>query len=417
MKKILLIGLKDLRLAFRDRAALIFMLLAPFLLTLGLGFVTGAFSGSGTSVVKDIPVALVNLDNAQLGNALVDVFTSKELSELLKPQTLSSAAEARSLVDDDKTAAAVIIPAGFTASIIPPAGSAAPAAAVQVELYTNPTRSTGAGVVQTILEGFLSQVEVGRVGGQVAVTQLLSSGRVAPQDAARIGAEVGSRQANLARESTAIQLKSATNSGRSADFNILAYMAPGMALFFLMFTVSNGGRSLLTERNQGTLPRLLVSPTTITQVLGGKVVGIFLTGVVQMLILIIASALLFQLDWGNPLGLLVLVMAAVVGAVGWGMLITALSKTPGQASSLGTAVMLVFGVLGGSFFDLSIMPEWYRWIARLTPNAWGIEGFSTLGLGGGLQDIWSIILALLVMGAGLFALSAFIIRRRNLVQV
>lgn len=417
MKKILLIGLKDLRLAFRDRAALIFMLLAPFLLTLGLGFVTGAFSGGGTSVVKDIPVVLVNLDNAQLGNTLVDVFTSKDLAELLKPQTVSGTAEARKLVDDDKIAAAVIIPAGFTASIIPTAGSTAPAAAVQVELYTNPTRSTSAGVVQTILEGFLSQVEVGRVGGQVAVTQLLSSGRVAPQDAARIGAEVGSRLAGLSSESTAIQLKSTSNSGRSANFNALAYMAPGMALFFLMFTVSNGGRSLLMERNQGTLPRLLISPTTITQVLGGKVVGIFLTGVMQMLILIIASAVLFRLDWGNLLGLLVLVMAAVAGATGWGMLITALSKTPGQAGSLGTALMLVFGVLGGSFFDLSIMPEWYRWIARLTPNAWGIEGFSTLGLGGGLQDIWSIILALLVMGAGLFTLSAFIIRRRNLVQV
>jgi len=200
------------------------------------------------------------------------------------------------------------------------------------------------------------------------------------------------------------------------DFNILAYMAPGMALFFLMFTVSNGGRSLLVERSQGTLPRLLISPTTLPQVLGGKVLGTYLTGVVQMLILIIASALLFQLDWGNPLGLLALVLAAVVGAVGWGMLITALSKTPGQAGALGSAIMLVFGVLGGSFFDLSAMPQWYQWIAKLTPNAWGIEGFSTLALGGGLKDILSIILALLVMGAVLFTLSAVIIRRRGFSQ-
>ena len=43
MKKIFLIGWKDVNLAFRDRAALMLMLLAPFLLTLGLGFVTGAF--------------------------------------------------------------------------------------------------------------------------------------------------------------------------------------------------------------------------------------------------------------------------------------------------------------------------------------------------------------------------------------
>ena len=82
---------------------------------------------------------------------------------------------------------------------------------------------------------------------------------------------------------------------------------------FLMYTVSNGGRTLLAERNQGTLPRLLVSPTTTMQVLGGKMFGIFLTGVAQMLILIVASTLLFQLEWGDPLGVLVLVLAAVVG--------------------------------------------------------------------------------------------------------
>jgi hypothetical protein len=57
---------------FRDRAALTFMLLAPFLLTIGMGFVTGRFSG-GSSGLSDIPVIIVNLDNEQLGNALADL--------------------------------------------------------------------------------------------------------------------------------------------------------------------------------------------------------------------------------------------------------------------------------------------------------------------------------------------------------
>ena len=65
-EKTFLIGIKDLKLMFRDRAALMFMLLAPFLLTLGMGFVTGRFSGS-SSGLSDIPVIIVNLDNEQLG--------------------------------------------------------------------------------------------------------------------------------------------------------------------------------------------------------------------------------------------------------------------------------------------------------------------------------------------------------------
>ncbi len=87
MLKTLLIGIKDLKLVFRDRAALVFMLLAPFLLTIGMGFVTGRFSGS-SSGLSDIPVVIVNLDQEQLGNALADVFSSEELADLMEPSRL-----------------------------------------------------------------------------------------------------------------------------------------------------------------------------------------------------------------------------------------------------------------------------------------------------------------------------------------
>jgi len=69
MRKLLIIGFKDLKLMFRDRAALTFTLLAPFLLTIGMGFVTGRFSGGSTGL-SDIPVVIVNLDKKDLGNAL-----------------------------------------------------------------------------------------------------------------------------------------------------------------------------------------------------------------------------------------------------------------------------------------------------------------------------------------------------------
>ena len=90
MKKLFLIGLKDLKLMFRDRAALVFMLLAPFLLTIGMGFVTGRFSGS-SSGLSDIPIVIVNLDNQHLGDALADVFSSQELADLMEPSASTDA--------------------------------------------------------------------------------------------------------------------------------------------------------------------------------------------------------------------------------------------------------------------------------------------------------------------------------------
>jgi ABC-2 type transport system permease protein len=417
MKKVLLIGWKDVTLAFRDRAALILMLAAPFLLTVGLGFVTGRFSGTGDSGVSDIAVVVVNQDGGQIGNALVDLLQSPDLDTLLAPSVVDDPALARQQVDDDKAAAAVIIPAGFTASIIPTGRGdvSSPSALVQLEIYANPTRPTTAGIVRTIVEQFLSEVEVSRAGAQVVVTQLLSQGLIQPQDAAQVGAAVGARQAQAAQGSSPIALKSTTGDV-SASFDPLAYMAPGMALMFLMFTAANGGRTLLSERAQGTLPRLLVSPTSSAQVLGGKVLGIYLTGVAQMLILIGASTLLFSLRWGDPLGVVALVLAAVAGAVGWGMLITALAKTPGQINAIGSAIMLIFGILGGSFLNTDYMPKWFNARAKITPNAWGLDGFTILGLGGGLGDLSGPIAALLAMGALLFAVAVVLMNRRGIAQ-
>ncbi|MBI4731481.1 MAG: ABC transporter permease [Chloroflexi bacterium] len=413
MRKLLLIGLKDLKLVFRDKAALIFMLLAPFLLTLGLGFVTGQFGSSGGGIAN-IPVVLVDQDGGQLGTALVELFQSEDLSDLVTATVLDDPDAARQQVNDDLVAAAVIIPDGFTESIIPAEGQMEPGETVQLVIYGNPTRPTSVGVVKTILEEFVARLEVGRVGGTVAITQLLTSGLVPPEQAQAIAVEMGQHQAESLAESNAITLTTNVASEAATDFNPLAYIAPGMALMFLMYTVSNGGRTLLVERNQGTLPRLLVSPTNSAQVLGGKIFGIYLTGVVQMLILIIASTLFFQLQWGDPLAVLALVLAAVFGACGWGMLITSLAKRPSQIAAIGSAIMLTFGILGGSFFSLSFAPGWIKWVSRITPNAWGLDGFNILALGGGLNLILEPIAGLLVMGVVLFAVSLVLFNRRGM---
>jgi ABC-2 type transport system permease protein len=415
MKKLILIGLKDVRLAFRDRAALILMLLAPFLLTLGLGVVTGRFSGSSSTGISHIPVVLVNQDGKSLGNSLVTVFQSNDLNGLVDPTLSTDPSAAYKQVDNNQAVAVIVIPAGFTDSIIPSSGQAA-GKVVQIELYSNPTAPTSVGVVKTILDQFISQVEVGRVGGQVTVTQLVSSGRIPLQNAQNVGLALGIRQASLSSQSTSIILNNETPSGEAVKFDVLALLAPGMALMFLMYTVSYGGRSLLNERNQGTLPRLLVSPTTTVQVLGGKSFGIFLTGAAQMYILIEGTTILFKLQWGDPLAVTALMLAAVFGAVGWGMLLTAIAKTPGQVSAIGSAMMLTFGILGGSFINMDNMPVWFQYITKITPNSWGMDGFNTLALGGGLHDILTPILALLAMGLLLFAIAVILFRRRGLTE-
>jgi ABC-2 type transport system permease protein len=418
MKKLFLIGLKDLKLMFRDRAALTFMLLAPFLLTIGLGFVTGRFSGNSNGL-SDIPVVIVNLDNDQLGDALADVFSSQDLADLMEPTASSDPDAARRLIDEDKAAAAVIIPEGFTRSIIPAQGTVLDENYVQpdpvkIEVYANPTRPTSAGVVKAVVDEFISRVDEGRTSGMTSMAQLMQSGLIDPQN---VQSEAQALFENVDQtQAAAITLKTDKEGAQATEFDMLAYFAPGMALMFLMYTVSHGGRSILVERSQGTLPRLLTSPTSIAQFIGGKVLGVFFMGIAQVGILILASAVFFGVKWGDPLGTFVLIVAAVFAATGWGVMITAFARTPAQVGTLGSSVMLIFGILGGSFISLDQLPPFVQSLSRITPNAWGLDGFTTLALGGTLKNLGEPIMGLLVMGTVLFGIAVVLFRRNGIMQ-
>ncbi len=411
LRKFFLIALKDLRLILRDPTGLVFMLLAPFVLTLGMGALTGRFSGSPQLGISQIPVVIVNQDSGELGQVLVDVFTSEELKELILVNLRSDPSEARALVDRDETAAAIIVPDGFSASIF---STESAAQVVPVEFYENPTSPTSTGIARSILESFLNEVELGRVSSKLIVSQLLASGAIQPEQAAAVGAEVSQEVVTNTSGSASIRLVSGTAESSIIKFDVLAYMAPGMAMLFLMFTVTLGGRSLLVESRTGTLARMLISPTNAGFILGGKGFGIFLTAVTQLAIVIGGTSLLFRLQWGDGLGVALLILAAAFGASGWGILMAAVLKTPDQVGITGSAIALLFGILGGSFFDISMLPGWVRSLSMLTPNSWANEGFRILSMGGRLGAIQNHLTVLVVMGAALYGVGTVMLSRRGL---
>lgn len=420
MKKLLIIALKDLKLIFRDPTALVLMLLAPFLLSIGMGALTGRFTGGGTSGISDIPVVIVNQDQGILGEILVEIFASSDLEELLSPVIEEDFTAARSTVDSDQSAAAILIPPGFSDSIFSNSimGSTPDAMideAFAIAIYANPTRPTSVNIVRSIVDQFVTQVEIGRVSAAVIVTQLQQNGIISPDEAPEIGAEIGWGMAQGFGTSASIHVKTDQAEEEALGFDILAVMAPGMATLFLMFTVSYGARSFLDENRAGTLPRLLISPTRPASVLGGKFTGILLTAVAQLVILIGGTTLMFRLQWGDVAGLLLLILAAAFGATGWGILFAAILRTPGQVAITGSAVMLLFGLLGGSFFQLDMLPGWLQTLSKITPNAWANESFLILSLGGRLTDIQSNLLALVMMGLLLFVTASLVISKRGLV--
>ena len=412
MKKVLNIAWKDLLVAFRDPAALTLLLLTPFALTLTIGFAFGGLgSGGGNSGLSGIPVVLVNHDAGDFGAYLVEAFESEQLSDLVAPMRLGDDTAARATVDADETAAVIIIPEDFSEGIM----STAERQESVIEVYANPTRPISVGVVRAIVSGFLNQMAGGLAGAEVSIRQLVENGLISFQQAPSLAREIGERAAREAADSRLIAIKSEMSDGGESDngdFNWATYMAPSMAILFLMFTVTAGGRSILAERDGGTLPRLLVSPTSAAQVLGGKMLGTYFTGVAQVTILVVASSLLFGMRWGAPGLLALLILTLALAATSWGALMAAYARTPSQVNAIGTVLTLTFGVLSGNFMPRQLLPGWLRTLSYVAPNAWGLEAFDILTRGGTLADLVVPLVALLVMSAVLFGASMMGFRRQ-----
>ena len=429
MTKILSIIQKDLLILGRDRAALVLMLLAPFLLTISMGAITGGFDRSADpdapQGIQDIPLIIINRDEGEMGQALVKVLQSAELDVLLAPtlaeSDIATEAAVRQQVEADQIAALVLIPAGFSEGAIPDQQTGEFGVVNPVEIYASLSRPISRTVIEAVVAEFMNEVALNTAVMQVTMTQLILSGKI-PLDEAftqgeAIAQELFGNQPVTGTETGSLKrlltIDSQLASGQTApSFNPLTYLAPGMAIFFLMYTVTVGGRSILAEQEAGTLDRLLTTPATMPYILLGKVAAIFVSGVLQVSVLILTSALLFGLSWGSPLAVALLILSASAAATAWGVLITSLAKNAGQVGAYGSAVMLLFGIVGGSFVPVQGVPGFSQ-LSKLTPNGWALDGFYTLGTGGSLPDITTALLALWLMALLVFATAVGVYRMKQ----
>jgi ABC-2 type transport system permease protein len=184
-------------------------------------------------------------------------------------------------------------------------------------------------------------------------------------------------------------------SAQTKELDQKSFFAAGMAVFFLFFTVQFGVTSLLEERNDGTLARLLAAPISRASILGGKLLTSFLLGVISMTVLAVATTLLFGASWGNPLGVAVLVVAAILAATGIMALIATLARNAEQAANWQSVVAVILGLVGGTFFPVSQAPGVLSRLTFVAPQAWFLRGLGDLR-GGSISVVWVPALAMLI---------------------
>jgi ABC-2 type transport system permease protein len=190
------------------------------------------------------------------------------------------------------------------------------------------------------------------------------------------------------------------------------YFGPSMAIFFLFFTVSFGARSILAERRQGTMRRLLASTASPSGVLAGKALAAFVLGTASVLVMWLATTLVFGADWGDPVAVVALTVSSVLSAIGVTALVITLARTDEQAEGYSSLVVFTLALLGGNFVYLAQLPELLQRVSLLTPNGWALRGFVDLVAdGGGLATVAAPIAVTLGIGLATGGLALYRARR------
>jgi len=185
-----------------------------------------------------------------------------------------------------------------------------------------------------------------------------------------------------------------------------------MLVLFVFINALAGGAAMIQTRRFGIFARALAAPIRPRDLVLGEALCYLTLALGQALLIVVVGAVMFGVSWGNPVAAAALIgMWALVGT-GAGMASGALFRTPEQASAIGPALGITFGMLGGCMWPLEIVPQSVRMVGHATPHAWAVDAWVTvLSRGGSLADIAGYLAILAGYAVALLAFASLRLRR------
>ena len=391
MRNAFIIAGKDLRQRLRDRSAILLGVIAPF----GLAAILGTLLPTGEETTTHVHrYAVVDQDRGPVARTFVrQVLDPLHRQDFAEVSTAPSPQAAASLAREGRLAAAFVIPPGFSRATI----SGQPA---ELRIIGNSDARIATQIAVSVAEGFASQVNAIRLS---VATVVSAEGRPPPPEAAR------RMQARAAALPSPVVMAGDPAASKELDAN--TFFSAGMGVFFLFFTAQFAVLSLLNERREGTLARLLAAPLSPGVIVAAKALSTFIFGLMSMTVIVVASSFILGASWGSPLGVATLIVAAVVSAMGLSSLVASLARTNEQAMGYSQIMAVTLGILGGTFFPVSQGPGFLSKLSLLTPHAWLMRGFADLSGGASLGEVFPSVLALLVFGCVVGGVALLFARR------
>ncbi|MCK4900251.1 MAG: ABC transporter permease, partial [Anaerolineales bacterium] len=396
--------------SFRSATALIFMFGVPLLVTGMFYFMFGNIASQGEFNLPRTSVVVANLDQDAprlqtgsgdvpggieantLSELVLEVLRSEDMEELLEVSIAQDAQSARAAVDNQQAQVAVIIPAGFSRGFADMYGQST------IEFYQDPTLTIGPGIVKSILSQFMD----GLSGVKIAVDVFMN--QTDQVDSAIIGqaiqlylANSPTQSENLSEELLDVNVPGDVQVSVNPLVRIIGPIMGGMMIFYAFFTGTTSAQTILQEEEQHTLQRLFTTPTAQSTILSGKFLAVFLTVFVQMTVLLILARLIFRIEWGNLVSVILFTLGVVCVAASFGIFINSMLKSTKQGGIIFGGVLTFTGMVGMiSIFAIN-SPTAARLgnsVSLLVPQGWAVRGLLQAM---NAQPVMDVLMTTLVM--------------------
>ncbi len=431
MIQLIAVIINELHLLWRDRSGLLVLFLMPSALVLVITLVQeNVLKTVGES---NIEVLYIDYDRDTVGKKIEHYLRNAgNFAVTTTDNKPSDIAAVKVGVLAGAFQAAVVVPAGLTASLnqkatawtkslfdknkIPVKTDGTLLPVSSVEIYFDPTvmgslRSVMNGAIDAILMGAEIHAQLDALSQQLPVYLKKQMQNQMAELLGDMAFEIESNSSasppdlSLSRNRfTRVTEVSPASSGTLVRPNSVQQNVPAWALFGIFFIAVPIAGSMIKERKNGTYRRLLSFPVSPIVLLSGKMIAFMMVGAAQMGCIALIGWYVLPLfgtpvlEIGNNYGsLLIMTTAAILAAAGYGILLGTLGGSYEQVSMLGPITIVIAAAIGGIMVPVYVMPPAMKALSRVSPLAWGLNGFLDLFVRGG--DAHTILpWALLLLG-------------------
>jgi len=375
VKHVWFIALKELKLFVGDRGAMFFFILFPFLFVALFSVILG----SAESQDERFELHLVTLeDRGSLSHRILEEIETEDESELEPGEILivwdKDYQDALEAVSSGEINGFITFPEDFTDGVLMGYGTS-------LEVTVNPEATYTRAALDSVADTIIYQLGLQQVAGNAISELLIEKWLDSPGDRSRIGLEMQkllSVQWGIRMRPSLLEYD-VSNIGEVEAENPSNYVIPGYLVMFVFMAAAFSAETIVRERQNHTLERLLTTSVSRRAILGGLFSSIALKGIVQIIVFWIVGILVFKLDMGlSPVAVILLSILMAVMSSAFAIMLATIAKTQRSASSIAMISSLVLAPLGGCWWPLFITPRWMQSIAKLTPHGWATTGFNKL---------------------------------------